>query len=341
MKEKFVLLVLLTFGGCQTFVSDKKIFIHDAGNNPTPWSYEPVGRLADDFTFAIISDLNGGERDGIFEVAMEQISLLRPEFVMSVGDLVNGETDNVSELTAQYDSFDRRAAAAHVPVFHVGGNHDLTSVGMRDFWELRYGSRYYYFVYKNVLFLILDTEDYTEEFREKIHHARAEAIAVLEGDHPEEFPDTDYYKMPERKTGRIGEDQNSYFKNVIANHPDVRHTFVFMHKPVWQREGDGNLEVIEKALGDRPYTAINGHLHSYSHTLRNGHDYIMLATTGGGQNANDDNAFDHLTLVSIADDGPAIANIRMDGLLDKTGQIPLGGNQYCYQASKCEVTADE
>ncbi|HCR54841.1 MAG TPA: hypothetical protein DIW27_10520, partial [Cytophagales bacterium] len=100
----------------------------------------------DQFTFAIVSDLNGGEREGIFEVAIEQLNLLRPQFILSVGDLVNGETDEIQELQQQYDSFDQRAAKAKAPIFHVGGNHDLTSPVMRNFWEERYGRRYYYFI---------------------------------------------------------------------------------------------------------------------------------------------------------------------------------------------------
>lgn len=341
MRIYTLLLSAIALWSCQNPVEKTKPFVHAINEGPTPWSFEPGGKSSGDFTFAIISDLNGGEREGIFEVAIEQINLLQPEFILSVGDLVNGETEEVVALEEQYDSFDQRAAQAKAPMFHVGGNHDLTSKGMREFWEKRYGKRYYHFLYQNVLFLVLDTEDYTEEFREKIHQARSEAIAILDGDHPEEYPSTEYFNMPERKTGKIEAEQNAYFEKVIEEYPNVKHTFVFMHKPVWQREGEGNLSRIEGALGNRDYTVINGHFHSYSHTVKNGQDYIMLATTGGGQNAEDKNAFDHITLVSYSDEGPAIANIRMDGLLNKTGKLPLNGEQYCYQASECKEVDDE
>lgn len=336
MRVYTLLLFVVALVSCQNPKEKAQPFVHNIDGGSTPWSYEPTGKPDRSFTFAIISDLNGGERDGIFEVAIEQINLLQPEFILSVGDLVNGETDEIPELERQFDSFDQRAAKANAPLFHVGGNHDLTSPGMRDFWVKRYGKKYYHFEYQDVLFLVLDTEDYTEEFRERIHHARSEAIAILDGDHPEEYPQTEYFNMPERKTGKIEEEQNAYFEKVIAANPNVRHTFVFMHKPVWQREGEGNLSRIENALGEREYTVINGHFHSYSHTVKNGHDYIMLATTGGAQNDENENAFDHITLVSYSDEGPTIANIRMDGLLNKAGKIPLNGEQYCYQASACK-----
>ncbi len=341
MKLFSFILFVIALGGCQCSTDKASPFVHDIDAGPTPWSYEPTGKPEGQFTFAIISDLNGGEREGIFEVAVEQINLFQPEFILSVGDLVNGETEDVLELQKQYDSFDQRAAKARAPLFHVGGNHDLTSKGMRDFWEKRYGKRYYYFVYQNVLFLVLDTEDYTDEFRERIHQAESDAIAILDGDHPEEYSTTEYYNMSERITGKIEEEQNAYFEKVIADHPNVEYTFIFMHKPVWQREGEGNLSRIESALGDRMFTVINGHFHSYSYTLKNGHDYMMLGTTGGSQNAEDVNAFDHITLVTYSDGAPTIANIRMDGLLDKTGKIPLNGEHYCYQASKCKEVDNE
>jgi hypothetical protein len=105
---------------------------------------------------------------------------------------------------------------------------------------------------------------------------------------------------------------------------------------VWQRDGPGNLERIEVALSKRNYTLFNGHFHKYAYTERNGKDYIMMGTTGGGQDQTAKNAFDHITLVTIANDRPSILNIRLDGMLDKTGKIPLGGDTVCFQAFACD-----
>lgn len=334
----FMLLVLAI--GCAP--EKKSPFKHDLPSGPTPWSYEPAGAASTDFTFAIISDLYSGEREGVFEVAVAQLNLLRPEFILSIGDLIDGGTEDVEVLKKQFDHFDERVAKAKAPFFHVGGNHDLTNTTMRKFWTDRYGKRYYHFLYQNVLFLMMDSEDYNEQRMQEIYKARAEAIEILDGDHPERAAETDYFKMEERKTGEISDEQSAYFEKVIKDHPDVRWTFILMHKPVWQREASGNLSRVESALKGKNYTVINGHFHSYSHHLKDGHDYMILGTTSGGQNPKDENAFDHLTLVSFSDDGPAIANLRMDGILDKTGKIPLDGDKYCYQASKCaEQTAGE
>jgi hypothetical protein len=114
-----------------------------------------------------------------------------------------------------------------------------------------------------------------------------------------------------------------------------------MHKPVWKRETDGNLSRIEAALGSRNYTLFNGHLHDYSFTNRNDHEYIMMGTTGGGQDDQSPTSFDHLTIVTMTDKEPLIANIRLDGILDKTGKIPMGGDSICFQAFTCAKTTKE
>lgn len=339
MNLKLVMGALSILISCALFTqcAEKKqnLFRHDIASGNTPWSAEPVGKPAEQFTFAIIGDLNSGERAGVLEVAVEQLNLLRPEFILSIGDLVEGGTVDTLQLKKEYENFDERVGKAKAPFFHIGGNHDLTNPVMRKYWESRYGKRYYHFVYQNVLFLMLDSEDYSEPRMWEIFNARARAIELLDSGKEELAKQGDYYKMPERVTGEISDDQSSYFEKVIAENPTVRWTFVLMHKPVWQREGNGNLSRIEAALGTRNYTVLNGHLHKYSYSKRNNRDYIMVATTGGGQDPKSDMAFDHVMMVTLTEGGPAIANLRLDGILNKQAKIPLDSGQFCFQASRC------
>ena len=44
---------------------------------------------------------------------------------------------------------------------------------------------------------------------------------------------------------------------------------------------------------------------------------------------------DHVTLVTVDDNGVIIANLLMSGILDKTGQIPLDGDDVCFEAAVC------
>jgi predicted phosphodiesterase len=322
MKNTFLLMSIgMLLLGCEPGQKNLPQFDHDVKEGPAPWTSDVFEIEEDDFTFAIISDLTGGEREGVYSTAVKQLNRLDPTFVMSVGDLIEGGTEDSLQLAKEWDSFEARTAKLSMPFFHLGGNHDLTNPTMRKFWKSRFGPRYYYFKYENVLFLMLDSEDYEEERMIEIYQARAEALKILDGELPGTYEKTAYYSMSERSTGGLSDVQIKYFENVLENNKEVRWTFVFMHKPLWMREDANGLGRLETKLKSRPFTVINGHFHSMSHRKRNDMDYIMLGTTGGGQNPIDSMAFDHVTLVRMAE-APVITHLKMDGILDETGKTP-------------------
>ncbi len=108
---------------------ESAVFQHGFSTPVVPWTHDDFDDEPGKFTFAIFSDLTGGEREGVFEVAVEQLRLLRPELIISVGDLIDGGSMDHQKLNREWDSFDERANRARAPVFYVGGNHDLTGVG--------------------------------------------------------------------------------------------------------------------------------------------------------------------------------------------------------------------
>ena len=328
---------ILLVAGCDAPDTTQKslVFTHDVEGDALPWTNENFDAAEGKFTFAIFSDLTGGERERVFEIAVAQLSLLRPELIINVGDLVEGGTTDLDTLDSQWDSFDARADRARAPLFYVGGNHDLTGEVMQGVWDKRYGRRYYHLVYKNVLFMVLDTEDNTPERTREIFEIRNEGMKVFAEQGEEAFSKTTYASLPERVSGNVTAEQSAYFKEAIADSPDVLWTFLFMHKGPWKREGEVNFAAIEQALSARPYTVFHGHDHSYKHIERHGRDYIRLATTGGAQGTGPDRSMDHITLVTVDDDGADIVNLLMSGILDKEGNIPLGGDDVCFELANC------
>jgi len=317
----FILALALLLSACRTAEKERPKFQHDIAEGPTPWTDTNFELEEEDFTFAIISDLNGGEREGVYRTAVAQLNRLDPTFVLSVGDLIDGGTEDEAQLTKEWDSFDERTSKFNMPFFYLGGNHDLTNPVMRKFWNDRFGPRYYHFVYEDVLFLLMDSEDYEEKRMLEIYEARAKALKIMDGEIEGVYEQSDYYNMPERTVGGMSADQFNYFRGVLEKYPKVKWTFVLMHKPLWMREGNKGLGQLEQLLANRPYTVINGHLHSYSHHKRNNRDYMVLGTTGGYQNPKDSMAFDHVTLVRMAE-RPIITHLKMEGILDETGKIP-------------------
>jgi len=311
-------------------------FQHDLPGSVNPWTNENFDSADDKFMFAVFSDLTGGERERVFEIAVAQLNLLRPEFIMNVGDLIEGGTENLDEIAAQWDSFDERAERANAPVFYAGGNHDLTGSVLQGVWNERIGPRYYHFVYKNVLFLVLDTEDNTPARTQEIFEIRKAGIEVYMNEGPEAFAETEYANLPEKSSGNLTLEQSSYFVEAIAANPNVRWTFLFMHKAPWERANETNFAAVEQALAERPYTVFNGHIHAYEYINRLGRDYIRLATTGGEQFPGVPMSMDHVTLVTVDDEGVDIANLKMSGIFDKMGHVPLDGDNVCFEFLSCD-----
>lgn len=307
---------------------------HDVPAGPQPWTAAAPNYDADTVRFAVFSDLTGGERAGVFELAVEQLNLLRPELVVNVGDLIEGSTDR-AEIDRQWTSFDKRAQKSVAPVLYTGGNHDLLDQQLRIAWEDRLGPRYYHVRYRDLLFLIFDTEDHSFERLGEIASLRQQAIAVANESGWDAFARTEYANLPEDETGMISEAQAAYMKNVIASNSDVRWTFLLMHKAPWANNDMPTWLAIEDALDDRPFTVFHGHRHSYRHTVRNGRDYIRLATTGGVFLPESGPSMDQLVWVTVDSSGAHIANLKMSGILDKRGKRPLNGDTLCLNAEDC------
>lgn len=232
--------------------------------------------------FAIISDLWGGNRPGIFEDAIDKLNLLQPQFVISVGDLIDGKTHDAAIIDKQWKEFTGKVNSLSMPFFYVPGNHDIGNADMENEWKKRFGQPYYHFVYKNVLFLIVDTQD--------------------------------------KGVSGIKEDQIKYFQKAIDDNPNVRWTFLFMHRPVWQGENqkEEGYEKIEAALKGHNYTLFSGHHHTYRYVVKNGQKHFVLGTTGGGIELRGEKfgEYDHVTLVTVnKKEPPTVINLKLSGLI--------------------------
>ena len=209
-----------------------------------PWSRLDFNNDPNHFQFVVVSDRTGGARPGVFEDGLRKINLLQPEFVMSVGDLIQGGTRDRLAIETQWRQFRSWVDQLEMPFFFVPGNHDISNEVMADEWIKRFGKSYYHFVYRDVLFLCLNTED---------------------------PPPT-----------RMSAGQRDYVARALAENQKVRWTLVFMHKPLWDYEEETGWREIEALLKGRKHTVFAGHRHDYTKFERNDQSYIVLATTGGG-----------------------------------------------------------
>jgi hypothetical protein len=236
----------------------------------------------------VVSDRTGGHREGVFEAAIDKLGLLRPAFVMSVGDLIEGYTEDPLELDAEWRELDGMLEGLDAPFFFTAGNHDFSNEVMSREWRARHGSSFYSFRYQGVLFLVLNSELFPGVAR------------------PTGIPGPDTQA-----------DQLAWLRRVLERNEDARWTFVFLHRPLWDRRRvHEDWLAIEDWLGDRPYTVFAGHIHRYTEAMRHARRYITLGTTGGASPLRglDQGEFDHVTLVSVGDGEPVIANLLLDGI---------------------------
>ena len=277
---KRILTLILLFAAVASAVAQKtEQFNTDVETELKPWTNLEFYNDPSNFQFAIVSDNTGGSRFGIFDDAVEKLNMMLPEFVLSVGDLIQGYTRDTATIREEWEDFNKKVAKLKVPFFYLPGNHDITNEVQQKEWEKRYGRRYYYFTYKNVLFVILDSND-----------------------------DDDY---------NLSEKQVNFAIDAINSHPQARWTFVLMHHPIWKYDTNGRFQQIESALAGRNHTVIAGHEHHYQHYVKEKSNYYVLATTGGGSRlrGNRFGEFDHFVWVTMTDSGPVMANLRLDGIL--------------------------
>jgi len=250
---------------------------------PKPWTSLELNNDDDRFQFAIVTDRTGGHRPGVFMDGVNKLNLLQPEFVMSVGDLIEGYTEDLDELDRQWDEFENFVAKLQMPFFYVPGNHDITNKVMEDVYKERFGQTNYYFIYKDVLFMCLNSED--------------------------------QYRGASR--GSISTPQYEWIKKTLSENSDVKWTLLFMHQPLWLQDVDPvRWPDVEELLSDREHTVFVGHRHHYVKYERNNGKYFMLATTGGGSSLRgpEMGEFDHVVWVTMTEQGPILANLQLEGI---------------------------
>ncbi|MDH4040862.1 MAG: metallophosphoesterase [Gammaproteobacteria bacterium] len=315
----------------------------------TPRTGKPFADRTHNFQFVVVGDRTGGHRPGVFRHAISRVNQLQPEFVVGIGDLIEGYKQDDSALNREWDEFDDIVDALDMPFFYTVGNHDMGNNAMRDLWLQRNGRDYYYFLYRNVLFISLNTEDppiiLPEEtlarqawLEEMMQKDPAKVQQMLRERRSSTGAGPEQPKLPGEVA--ISEKQVKWVQQVLASHPDVRWTILLMHKPAWNYDSPA-FERIETAVADRPHTMFAGHEHSFNYTSRHGRDYITMATTGGIWLTEGGGSFDHIAWVTMTDRGPLISNIALCGLLGTPQETQRAmssdeAGNYCFHAPSGE-----
>jgi 3',5'-cyclic AMP phosphodiesterase CpdA len=223
---------------------------------------------------------------------------MRPDFVMTVGDFIQGYEDRESWLQ-QKDSFLEATNKLTMPWYPAAGNHDIYWVRNTEGrpndhhesdYEANFGPLWYAFEYQNSWFIVLFTDEGNPGTAEKATNT------------------------PELQT--MSDAQFTWLNDTLEKARDADHVFMFMHHPRWRGGSYGDdWNKVHRALVEAGNVSavFAGHTHSPAYQQTDGIDYYTLGTTGGSKSADAQHLFYWL---SVRQDDYDIIGIPLNSIID-------------------------
>jgi 3',5'-cyclic AMP phosphodiesterase CpdA len=107
------------------------------------------------FRFSILGDRTGDAEPQVYEAVWRDVSVLHPDFVINVGDTIQGGNDSTAE--AEWRALRPLWDRSKLQQFFTPGNHDIWSELSRRIYEKETGHPAFYgFNYQDAHFTVLD-----------------------------------------------------------------------------------------------------------------------------------------------------------------------------------------
>jgi len=209
------------------------------------WFSAPaLPRGAGSVRFIILGDRTGEEQPGVYEKVLRAATAENPDFILSVGDTIQGFDDARAER--EWQDWNRLAEPFRKFQFYLTpGNHDIWS-GLSERLYRKYSRRplHYSFDSGSAHFTVLD-------------NSRAEEPAASE---------------------------LSFLEEDLKTHPASQPKFVISHRPSWAlkaltRDPDFAIHRLARKYGAAYVVA--GHIHQMLHYSLEGVEYVSVPSSGG------------------------------------------------------------
>lgn len=255
------------------------------------------------FTFLIYGDRTGGRPEGlkILARAVEVSNTLDPDFVMTVGDLVNGY-NAPAKWKQQAANYKAVMGKLKMPWYPVCGNHDVYGgrtqpAGHLDLYKAHFGPLYYSFDYRFAHFVALFSD---------------ESLA---------------FRNP-AVTQNMSAKQMQWLRDDLAA-TKAEQVYVFLHHPRWLYKGCNWPEVHDILAKDGRVRAVfAGHIHTLRDDgIRDGVHYFTLGATGASQNRFvETTGIHHLTHVRVRREGFSASHVALGSVLGSNAMLGSESN---------------
>ena len=230
---------------------------------------------------AVIGDRSGGPVDNIYDEIVLEIERLKPDLVVSVGDQIDGITDDEETLRKFWKEFKTIIEPLSMPFYFCPGNNDIFSENTDKLYRELVGEPFYSFDYSNTHFVILDNS---------------------QANTPDE----------------MSEEQYEWLEKDLAEHAEASYTLAIMHKPFWfqfraKNKPDKLHDIFVKYGVDAVFT---GHYHEYFAGEYDGIIYTGVGSSGGGTGTHASGLDFHYVWVTLDKNGIHIAPIKYQSVVD-------------------------
>jgi predicted phosphodiesterase len=226
--------------------------------------------------FAIISDRTGGHVPGIHGQIAIEIERLRPDFVMTVGDMIEGYVDDSARIINEWIEYDSIIDPISPEIHWVPGNHDIWSDMSEELYRRFVGEPYYSFDHGGIHFVVLDVSRY-------------------------------------ESSSEMSAEQLEWLVQDLENSRDASYTMIFYHKPFWEQTiAEGRPDTLHAIFREYGIDAVFcGHYHDYFSSDYDGIMYTCLGSSGGVTTPAPCGLEYHFAWVTVDNSGIHVAPIMM------------------------------
>jgi hypothetical protein len=230
--------------------------------------------------FAVIGDRTGGHEPGIYAQIIEEIERMKPDFVLGVGDMIEGYTQDTTVVKREWREYKSLLESLTMPFYFTPGNHDIWDSTSLSLYKRYIGEPYYSFDVGDVHFVILD-------------NSRADSVAAF------------------------AIEQIDWLRNDLARSGDASYTIVTFHIPYWiETVAAGLPDTLHSVFVEYGVDAVfTGHYHVYFSGEFDGIIYTGIGSSGGFCSPGLTGLKYHFAWVTVDDNGISIAPTKMGAVL--------------------------